>query len=163
MDFTENEAYFINYEIGEYIRQKYDEYLKAGMDIYGYKLNILLGSLEYQLNPYPQENDYYLKAKNERWTKIAYFFEYGCMSERITPKIAKALLLVRGGKFSKAEFYRSSQKKYAWRRETSKNLNFRTSVKAFNPIFAMTKAKIAGELYAPFVIKDLINTYNELE
>jgi len=145
IDMSEQEAYYINQLLGDLAIEKYNEFVDDGIRNLNYRLQFMLNALTYDLKPYPQNNNYYLKARNEKWTKIAYYFEYGVFNEEIKPKTAQALLLVKGGaKPFKTPYFRASDKKRAWRREIAKpdKMIFSKSVKAFQAIFPMTKALI---------------------
>lgn len=43
----------------------------------GYNLHKLQGSLKFAIDPHTMSNHYYLEGKDEKWTNIAYYFEYG--------------------------------------------------------------------------------------
>jgi len=63
--------------LGETAQLKYDEFVIQGGIARGYNLNVLQGSLQYEPNIDTFDNKYYLEGKDEHWTKVATWFEYG--------------------------------------------------------------------------------------
>ena len=53
----------------------YDQFIMHNEQ--GYDLRKLKGSLQFEPNIQAFKNRYYLKGKDSKWTKIAYYFEYG--------------------------------------------------------------------------------------
>jgi len=64
-------------ELGKIAQDKYDEYIVQGGMAKGYNLHVLMGSLKFSPDIESFENDYWLEGKDEHWTKIANYFEYG--------------------------------------------------------------------------------------
>jgi len=115
--------------LGKYTQEKYDEYLTQGASTYGYDLEKLKGSLKFVPDIGTFENSYYLQGKDEHWTDIANYFEYG--TGLFNSK--------RAGKY-RAGYIRPVIKEYMKFVAKDGRSVITGQVKGVHPIFAMTKA-----------------------
>lgn len=74
---SNEERYLILLELGRIAQEKYDEFIYSAGLVAGYNLKKLQGSLQFEPNEYEFANYYYLEGKDEKWTDIANYFEYG--------------------------------------------------------------------------------------
>ena len=116
--------------LGEIAKEKYDEFISQGGRAKGYNLEILKGSLQFIPDVSNFENEYYLEGKNEHWTDVANYFEYGTGIYNTK----------RAGKY-RAGYIKPIVKDYMT--FVTKDGNFVTTkrVKGVEPIFAMEKTK----------------------
>jgi len=114
--------------LGELAQQKYDEFVIQGGNSKGYSLGPLTGSLQYVPNIATFENEYYLEGRDEHWTNIAYFFEYGTGLHNVT-RASEARAYIKPTESSYLKFV-TKQGKWV----TTKQ------VEGVYPVFAMTKA-----------------------
>ena len=103
----------------------YDQFIMHNEQ--GYDLRKLKGSLQFEPNIQAFKNRYYLKGKDSKWTKIAYYFEYGTGLFN-TKKAGKGYIepVTR-------EYMRFLCKDRRW--------HFSKKVEGVHPVFAMTKAE----------------------
>lgn len=64
-------------ELGNIAKEKYDEYIVQGGKVLGYDLKKLEGFLQFEADVFNFQNIYYLEGDDDKWTDIAYYFEYG--------------------------------------------------------------------------------------
>lgn len=115
--------------LGLIAQEKYDEFVVQGGSAKGYSLDVLKGSLKFKVNPVTFDNDYYLEGRNEHWTKVAIYFEYG--TGLFNQK--------RAGKY-RAGYIKPVIKEYMAFVAKDGKFVMTDRVKGVHPIFAMTKA-----------------------
>ena len=72
---SDDEKFDILMQLGNIARDKYDEFVVEGGNARGYNLVKLQGSLDFEPDIHTFENRYFVRGKDEEWTKIAEYFE----------------------------------------------------------------------------------------
>lgn len=112
-------------KMGKIAQEKYNDYLLQGAG--NYNLQMLRNSLMFFSDVKTFQNVYWIKAKTDELTKVAYYFEYGTG--------------IFNSKSKRGAYIKPKKGEYmVWKSKTSNQMIFAKRTKGVRPVFMMTKA-----------------------